>query len=90
MNISCKTVLLGSVSKIQVVELKLNEIMKNFESQLEKQQKAISTLLNDHKAALGTNISSVVPPITEESVTNIAISINAEQKEKEKRQLNII
>ena len=64
--------------------------MKNVESQLEKQQKAITALLNDHKAALGTNAPSVVPPITEESVANIAVSINAEQKEKEKRQLNII
>ena len=32
----------------------------------------------------------MVPPITEESVASIAISINAEQNEKEKRQLNII
>ena len=64
--------------------------MKKVESQLEKQQKAITTLLNDHKATLGTNTSSVVPPITEESVANIAVSINAEQKEIEKRQLNII
>ena len=79
-----------SVSKIQAAELKLNEIMKNVESQLEKQQKTITALLNDHKAALGTSTPSVVPPITEESVANIAVSINAEQKEKEKRQLNII
>ena len=79
-----------SISKIQVAELNLNEIMKNVESQLEKQQKAITALLNDHKAAFGTNTPSVVPPITEESVANIAVSINAEQKEKEKRQLNII
>ena len=79
-----------SVSKIQLAELKLNEIMKNVESQLEKQQKAITALLNDNKAALGTNTSSVVPPITEESLANIAVSINAEQKGKEKRQLNII
>ena len=32
----------------------------------------------------------MVAHITEESVANIAVSINAEQKEKEKRQLNII
>ena len=64
--------------------------MKNIESQLVKQQKAITTLLNNHKATLGTNTSSVVPPITEEFVANIAVSINAEQKEKEERQLIII
>ena len=61
--------------------------MKNIESQLEKQQKAITTLLNDHKATLGTNTSSVVPPITEEFVANIAVSINAEQKKKEDNSL---
>ena len=79
-----------SVSEIQLTESKLNEIMKNVETQLEKHQKAISSLINDHKAALGSNPPSRVSPITEESVANIAVSINAEQKEKEKRQLNII
>ena len=63
--------------------------MKNVETQLEKHQKAISSLINDHKAALGSNPPSLVSPITEESVANIAVSINAEQKEKEKRQLKI-
>ena len=64
--------------------------MKNVESPLEKQQKAIPALLNDHKAALDTNTPNMVAPITDESVANIAVSINAKQKEKEKRQLNII
>ena len=77
-----------SVSKIQAAELELNEIMKNIESQLEKQQKAITTLLNDHKATLGTNTSSVVPPITEEFVANIAVSINAEQKKRKTTHYN--
>ena len=74
-----------SVSEIQLTESKLNEIMKNVESQLEKHQKAITTLINDHKAAPGSNTSGPATPITEESVANIAVSINAEQKEKEKR-----
>ena len=64
--------------------------MKNVETQLEKHQKAISSLINDHKTVLGSNPPSHVSPISEESVANIAVSINAEQKEKEKRQLNII
>ena len=68
-----------SVSEIQLTESKLNKIMKNVE-----------TLIDDHKAALGSNPPSIVPPITDESVANIAVSINAEQKEKGKRQLNII
>ena len=79
-----------SVSEIQLTESKLNEIMKNVKSQLEKHQKAIATLINDHKVAPGSNTSGPASPITEESVANIAVSINAEQKEKEKRQLNII
>ena len=81
-----------SVSEIQLTESKLNEIMKNVEAQLEKHQKAISSLINDHKTALGSNPPSHASPISEESVASIAVrvSINAEQKEKEKRQLNII
>ena len=79
-----------SVSEIQLTESKLNEIMKNVETQLEKHQKAISSLIDDHKAALGSNPLSLVPPITEEPVANIVVSINAEQQKEEKRQLNII
>ena len=54
------------------------------------EDKRLMPKLNDHKAAVGSNTPSMVPPITEESVANIAVSINAEQREKEKRQLNII
>ena len=74
--------------RIQLTESKLNKIMNNVEFPLEKQQKAIPALLNDHKATLGTNTPSMVAPITDESVANIAVSVNAKQKEK--RQLNII
>ena len=69
------------VSNIQLAKLKLNEIMKNVESQLGKQQKAIT---DEHKAVVGTNTPSMVLPIKEESVANIAISINAEQKKRKK------
>ena len=58
--------------------------MKNVESPLEKQQKAIPALLNDHKAALDTNTPSMVALITEESVANIAVSINTEKRKREK------
>ena len=81
-----------SVSEIQLAESKLSKLMKNVESQIEKQQKVISALINDQKAALGSKApsSNMVSPITEESMANLAVSINAEQKEKERRQLNVI
>ena len=58
--------------------------MKNAEYQIEKQQKAIRALINDQKAALGSNASGsgLASSVTEESMANLAVSINAEQKEK--------
>jgi len=79
-----------SLSEIQKTESKLCEIVKNVESQLEKHQKAITTLFNDQKSVQNSDVPNPVPSITEESVANIAASITAEQKEKEKRQSNII
>jgi len=79
-----------SVSEIQLTKTIINEIMKNVEIQLEKHQKAITALIDDSKVTPDSNTLNLVPPITEESVANIAALINAEQKEKEKRQLNII
>ena len=79
-----------SVSEIHKTETKLCEFVKNVELRLEKHQKAITTLFNDHKAAQASDVSSPVPSITEEFVANIAASITFEQKEKGKRQLNII
>ena len=83
------SILEKSMSKIQQTESNLCEFVKNVESQLEKHEKAITTLFNDHK----TTQMSIAPsptPITEESVANIAASVTAVQKEKEKRQLNVI
>ena len=58
--------------------------MKNAEYQIEKQQKAIRALINDQKATLGSNASGsgLASSVTEESMANLAVSINAEQKEK--------
>ena len=84
------TTLEKSVSEIQHTESKLCEIMKSVEIQLEKHQKAIIVLVNDHKATQDSVPSNLVPAITDESVANITTSITAEQKEKVKRQLNII
>jgi len=53
--------------------------VKTVESQLEKHEKAITTLFN--KSTQESNTPSLTP-ITEESVANIAASITAEQREK--------
>jgi len=79
-----------SVYEINHTEIKLVEVVKNVESQLEKHQKAITSMLNDCKAAQASDTTSPVPSITEESVATIASSITAEQKEKVRRQLNVI
>ena len=79
-----------SMSKIQQTESNLCEFVKNVESQLEKHEKAITTLLNNHKTTQMSTAPSSTPSITEESVANIVASITAEQKEKEKRQLNVM
>ena len=84
------SILEKSMSKIQETESNLHKFVKDVETQLEKHEKAITTLFNDHKSTQVSATSSPTPSITEESVANIAASITAEQKEKEKRQLNII
>ena len=78
-----------SVTEIQCSERKLHETVKYFESQIESFQKSIKSLLNEHTTQLSKVPTSVnaVPP---ESAEQIAVSLLSEQKEKEKRQLNIM
>ena len=70
-----------SVYEIHHTETKLAEVVKNVESQLEKHQKAIKSMVNDCKAAQASDTTRPVPSITEESVASIAASITAEQKD---------
>jgi len=85
------TTLEKSVAVIQQTESKLCEMVKSVEVQL-KHQKALTSLINDHKAAQNSSFSTPSPtsPITIESVASIAASITAGQKRREKRQLNVI
>ena len=64
------------------------EVAKNFEVQLGEHHKSFADTLADHPTQLAVN--PVPATIPEESVAHIAVSLAAEQKEKEKRRLNII
>jgi len=75
--------------RLDAVEHKITEVIKSIESQLGKHHKSLS----DAIAEQPTNISKPSSPpsqISEDTVVNIAASITSEQKEKEKRHLNII
>ena len=78
-----------SLSEIQLSEKRLCELVNKVETHLAEHHKSMDTMFADHvsKASDPTNVSS---PITPESVEHIAVSLASEQKEKERRQLNII
>ena len=73
---------------IQQTESKLCEMVKSVEVQIEKHEKALTSLINDHKTAQSSSFSTPSPwptsPITEESVASIAASITSGQNEKRK------
>ena len=73
------------LSEIQQCEKRLCELATKVESELAEHHKSMDTMLSDH---VTTNVSA--PIITPESVEHIAISLVSEQKEKKRRQLNII
>jgi len=64
------------------------EAAKNFEVQLGEHHKSFADTLNNHPTQLSAN--PVPATIPEEFVAHIAVSLAVEQKEKEKRRLNII
>ena len=78
-----------SVIEIQCSERKLHESVKSVESQIESFQKSIKSLLNEHTTQL-SKVSTSVNAVPPESAEQIAVSLLSEQKEKEKRQLNIM
>ena len=76
-------------SRLDAVENKITEVIKSIESQLGKHHKSLSDVITEQPTHT-PRPSNPPSQISEESVVNIAASITTEQKEKEKRRLNII
>jgi len=66
----------------------MSEIAKNLEAQLGEHHKSFANILANHPIQMSTN--PTLTTIPEESVAHIAVTLAAEQKEKEKRGLNLI
>ena len=83
----------SKLQEVQSTEKKLSEAIKNIESQLGGYHKEItSAIANNSSSANNTDPTSSHTPttISEESVVRLASSLAVEQREKEKRQLNVI
>ena len=78
-----------SVTEIQCSERKLHDTVKSVETQIEAFQNSIKSLLNDHTTKL-SKVPTSVNAVSPDSAEQIAVSLLSEQKEKEKRQLNVI
>ena len=76
-------------SRLDAVENKITEVIESIESQLGKHHKSLSDVITEQPTHT-PRPSNPPSQISEESVVNIAASITTEQKEKEKRRLNII
>jgi len=81
-------------TNLQSIDSKLSELhsiteaAKNLGTQIEKHQKTFAEALADHPA--DTPMRSAPPLLSEDSVAHLTVSLAVEQKEKEKRQLNIV
>lgn len=74
----------------QSTERKLSETIKTIESQLGDFRKEITATLVDNSLSAKQPDPSTPLNVSEDSVVQIAASVATEQKEKEKRQMNII
>ena len=81
-----------SLLEIQQSEKRLCELINKVETQLADHHKSMDSMLTGHVTGLAKASDSVnaTAPITPDSVEHIAISLVSEQKEKERRQLNLI
>jgi len=80
----------NKLSEVQSIEKKLSESIKSIESQLGGYHKEISNAISSKPVP--TNKPDALTPfsVSEDSVAQIAASLVTEQKEKEKRQMNVI
>ena len=81
-----------SLLEIQQSEKRLCELINKVETQLADHHKSMDSMLTGHVTGLAKASGSVNAnaPISPDSVEHIAISLVSEQKEKERRQLNLI
>lgn len=75
-------------TKLSELHSNMTEVAKSFEVQLGEHHKSFANTLTNHPIQMSTN--PALATIPEESVAHIAVSLAAEQKEKEKRRLNLI
>jgi len=76
-------------ARLQSVENKLHEKMDNIETKLQEYQKSVSSACDTYGQSLD-NQQPLRSPISDDSVANITLFLTSEQKEKERRQFNII
>ena len=79
----------NKLTEVQLAENSLSIVTKNVESQLKTYHKAITDMISEQPMSTG-DITNAPSLISTESVQHIASSLAAEQREKERRQLNII
>jgi len=85
---SCMSSLEDKVNELQAAEKQLHESVKNIESQLKEYQSSIANVDGNQPLSVPAPVTSTSIP--EESVVSLASSLVLAQREKEKRQLNII
>ena len=78
---------------LQAVESKISDLLQGLNTQLEKHHKSLSTTIDEKLNTVTPQtpqIDSSQPNLIKNPVESLAHSILSEQKEKEKRQLNLI
>lgn len=79
------------LQEVQTTEKKLSEAINNIDSKLCGYHKEITSAIASNSSSANNSASTSTPTsISEESVVRLASSLAVEQKEKEKRQLNVI
>jgi len=77
--------------EVQTTEEKLSEVINNIDSKLCGYHKEITQAIASNFSSANNSASTSTPTsISEESAVRLASSLAVEQKEKEKRQLNVI
>ena len=80
----------NKLSEVHSTKQKLSDIIKSIETQLGGYHKEISTAISSESMSVDKSASAASLHVSEDSVAQIAASLVTEQKEKERRQINII
>ena len=80
----------NKLTEVRLAENSLSIVVKNVESQQKTYHKAVTDMMSEQPSMSTGDVTNASSLISTESVQHIASSLAAEQREKERKQLNII